>query len=155
MGNSLEIFMAYASAFEETYRDDDWSRLAPYFAQDATYEVRGGPMACRIEGRDAIFAGIRKSLDGLDRRSDERRIEVTEGPVIEPTAQGEELRIGWRVSYRFGDAPPTAFDGRSVVRVADGLIRELVDEYDEQAIRPFTDWLGRYRETLGLDGAYV
>src|SRR5688572_7105692 len=68
-------FFAYAQAFEQTFADDDWSRLAQYFEPDAVYEVRNVPFACRIEGRDAIFRGIKKSLDNFDRRFADRRLE--------------------------------------------------------------------------------
>ena len=73
MEKTMKVFMDYAAAFEQTFIDDDWSRLAPFFSEDATYEVRGGPMACNISGRDAIFAGLRKSIDGMDRRCSDRR----------------------------------------------------------------------------------
>ena len=59
MEQSVQVFMDYAAAFEETYIDDDWSRLTPFFHEDARYEVRGGPMACEIEGREAIFKGLK------------------------------------------------------------------------------------------------
>ena len=55
MEQALKVFMDYAAAFEQTYDDDDWSRLTPFFSENASYEVRGGPMACKISGRDAIF----------------------------------------------------------------------------------------------------
>ncbi len=90
MEQAIKVFMDYAAAFEQTYVDDDWSRLAPFFAEDASYEVRGGPLACKITGREAIFTGIRKSIDGLDRRCSDRKIDVTDGPeVIRASAHPE------------------------------------------------------------------
>ena len=59
MGPTTARFFAYAQDFEQTFFDDDWSRLAGYFEPDAVYEVRNVPFACRIEGRDAIFRGIK------------------------------------------------------------------------------------------------
>ena len=67
MEQALQVFMDYAAAFEKTFVDDDWSRLTPFFPEDVTYEVRGGPLACKIAGREEVFAGLKKSLDGLDR----------------------------------------------------------------------------------------
>jgi hypothetical protein len=43
MEQAMKVFMDYAAAFEQTYIDDDWSRLTRYFSEDASYEVRGGP----------------------------------------------------------------------------------------------------------------
>ena len=65
---NLECFGAYAADFEQTYKDDDWSRLDRYFAPDATYQVKGEPFTTNLKGREAIFKGIKKSLDGFDRR---------------------------------------------------------------------------------------
>ncbi|SVE51237.1 uncharacterized protein METZ01_LOCUS504091, partial [marine metagenome] len=39
MSDSLQVYAEYASAFEETFGDDDWSRLEKYFSEDARYEV--------------------------------------------------------------------------------------------------------------------
>lgn len=68
MQPALKVFMDYAAAFEQTYVDDDWSRLVPFFSEDARYEVRGGPLACEISGRETIFAGLKRSIDGFNRR---------------------------------------------------------------------------------------
>ena len=48
----------YADAFEETYADDNWQRLEPYFTADAVYENVG--MGAN-EGQEAI----RAFLDGF------------------------------------------------------------------------------------------
>lgn len=34
--NSVDTFKAYFDAFEETYLDDNWDRIAPYFSPDIT-----------------------------------------------------------------------------------------------------------------------
>ena len=72
MKQSVQVFADYAAAFEETFADDDWSRLEQYFAEDARYEISGGPFATTIDGRDAILKGLKKSLDGFDRKFDNR-----------------------------------------------------------------------------------
>ena len=77
---NLECFGAYAADFEKTFKDDDWSRLDRYFAPDATYRVKGEPFAASIKGRDAIFKGIKKSLDGFDRRFATRDIALEGAP---------------------------------------------------------------------------
>src|SRR6478735_3425581 len=64
----LQQFMAYAAAFEQTLVDDDWTRLRPFFAADAVYEVQSEDVGCRLVGPEAIFAGMKKSLNGFDRR---------------------------------------------------------------------------------------
>src|SRR2546429_9325087 len=78
----LDRFLAYAQDFERTYVDDEWSRLEQYFTPAATYEVVG-PTPCKLNGRAAIFRGIKKSLDGFDRKFAERRISVEGTPKAE------------------------------------------------------------------------
>jgi len=153
MDKAVQVTMDYAAAFEETYTDDDWTRLEKFFAPDAVYEVRGGPLACRIEGREAVFAGLKKSIDGLDRRMDGRHIKLTGGPDVTADGDTSEISLDWRVEYDYGDAPRVGFDGRSVARVADGVIVELRDEYDDTGTAEFTAWMGQYGKDL--DGSYV
>ena len=153
MEQPVQVFMDYAAAFEETYVDDDWSRLTPFFHEDARYEVRGGPMACQIAGRDAIFRGLKKSIDGLDRRFDERTIEISDGPHVAKVPDGEEVSIGWLVTYRRSDSPKIGIPGRSVFTVVDGRISAMRDEYDDTAMAPVEAWLQQYG--ADLDGSYV
>lgn len=153
MEQATKVFMDYAAAFEQTYVDDDWSRLTPFFSEDASYEVRGGPMACKIDGRDAIFTGLKKSIDGLDRRCSDRQIDLTEGPNVSGTDSGHELSIGWRVTYQYAGAPKMALPGRSVFTIADGVIVAMRDEYDERELEDVGAWMLEYGEDL--DGSYV
>jgi hypothetical protein len=149
-----ECVMTYAAAFEETYRDDDWTRLERFFADDARYEVRGGPMACSIEGRDAIFRGIKKSLDGLDRRSDARRITLLSGPETHAEADGDCVTLRWEVGYDFpGGRPPVRFAGETAATVANERIVRLVDSYTDADADAIADWLDAHGE--GLDASYV
>jgi hypothetical protein len=150
---SIQVFMNYAAAFEETYVDDDWSRLTPFFHEDARYEVRGGPMACEIQGREAIFKGLKKSIDGLDRKFDERGLEISDGPHVTAVLGGEEVSIGWLVTYRRGESPKIGIPGRSVFTVAEGRIAAMRDEYDEATLAPLGAWLQEYG--ADLDGSYV
>jgi ketosteroid isomerase-like protein len=151
--NSIERVMAYAAAFEETYRDDDWQRLAPYFAEDAVYEVKGGPMACRIEGRDAILAGLEKSVNGFDRRLDARHIDLLEGPEVTSDADGEHVAMRWSVTYDRAGLPSLVLPGRTVATVVGDHIAVLVDEYNEEELADTARWLAEHGQDL--DGSYV
>ena len=153
MDQATKVFIDYAAAFEQTYVDDDWSRLAQYFSADANYEVRGGPFACKISGRDAIFAGLKKSIDGFDRRFSERQLELTEGPSVVATDKGHEVRIGWIVTYQYGDAPKVALPGRSAFEISDGEIIAMRDEYDDRELEGVGAWMLKYGE--GFDASYV
>lgn len=153
MSQALQVFMDYAAAFEETYVDDDWSRLMPFFAVDARYDVVGGPLACSISGSEALLRGMKKSIDGLDRRCDERIIEITSGPTVNTLPEAEELRLDWTASYTLGNAPMVTFPGRSIVTIADGRITAIRDEYNDDDMDPVIAWMAQYG--ADLDGAYV
>lgn len=145
----LQAFMAYAGDFERTYLDDDWTRLRRYFTDDAVYEVEAETFGCSLQGPAAIFAGIRKSLDGFDRRFETRDIAVVDGPV----AAGDELRVGWTVTYGRAGVPSFVLRGRSTVRFRDDLIARLTDSYDPAAERELAEW--RRSSGMAVDVSYV
>jgi hypothetical protein len=145
----LQWFGAYAQDFEATFKDDDWSRLAPYFAPDATYEVSGDPFTCTLRGRDAIFKGIKKSLDGFDRRFTSRDIALEGAPEID----GDTVSLSWAVTYTRPGDPPFVLRGRSSATYVDGRIVRLADSYDTSAADSFRTWLAAHGKDL--DPAYV
>jgi len=149
MGPTTARFFAYAQDFEQTFADDDWARLAQYFRPDAVYEVRNVPFGCRIEGRDAIFLGIKKSLDNFDRRFAERRPEITDPP----TETGDSVSVGWAVTYTKPGAPAFVLRGRSTARYRDDQIVHLVDEYPEGMADEAACWVRAHAPDL--DASYV
>ncbi|MCX2980536.1 nuclear transport factor 2 family protein [Halieaceae bacterium IMCC14734] len=150
---AIDQVLKFAAGFEETYIDDNWERLLPFFTENAKYTVVGGPMACEIEGRSAILAGLKKSLDGLDRRFSERRIEVTGGPEILHLDAGEKVMLNWEASYELAGLDCPVLPGSSVITVVDGLITHLQDEYDDVEVEPFAKWLAE--NGADFDGRYV
>jgi SnoaL-like domain len=146
--NPLQLFVVYAQDFERTYADDDWSRLEQYFRPDASYEV-GAPFACSLRGPAAIFAGIRKSLDGFDRRFATREVAIEGAPSVE----GDTVALSWAVTYGRPGSPPLVLRGRSRATYADGRIARLADSYDAAAIASTTAWIRSYG--ADLDPSYV
>ncbi|MDJ0847231.1 MAG: nuclear transport factor 2 family protein [Myxococcota bacterium] len=145
----VERFMAYAVEFEKTLADDDWSRLRPYFADDAVYRIESARFGCELEGRERIFAGMKKSLDGFDRNFDTRELAVTGGPDV----KGDEMRVAWTVTYHKEGLPDYALRGRSLVRIPDERIVLLVDSFDDAAEVEMDDWA---RQTgVALDPSYT
>lgn len=147
--DNLTRFLEYAGPFEQTYVDDDWSRLRPFFADDAVYEVQSDSFGCVLRGPDAILRGIRKSVDGFDRRFDVRRIDVTAGPEVD----GDELRIDWSVTYEKEGVTPFVLIGRSRARYRDGKLVELVDSYDPSVTLAAVAW--QRANGLSFDPSYV
>jgi len=145
----MQHFFGYAEEFEKTYDDDDWTRLERFFARDAVYEVRNTAFACRIEGVPAILRGLKKSLDGFDRRLAKRTLALADGP----TEDGDGLTFGWTATYVAPGAPPFVLRGRSSARYRDGLIVELVDEYPDGMDAEAAAWSRAH--CPGMNAAYV
>ena len=141
---NLECFAAYAADFEKTFKDDDWSRLERYFAADATYQVKGEPFATKLTGRDAIFKGIKKSLDGFDRRFATRDIALEGVPEVE----GDTVSLPWAVTYGRKDNPPLVLRGRSTAKFADDRIVQLTDSYDAPALESTSAWMRQHGRDL-------
>lgn len=139
-----ERFLAFAMDFELTYDDDDWTRLERHFAKDAVYEVRNTAFACRLEGVPAILRGLKKSLDGFDRRLAKRTLDVVSGPKED----GDVVEVGWAATYLAPDAPtapPYVLRGRSIARLRDGVIAELADVYPDGTDAAAGAWLAVHR----------
>lgn len=136
MGPTLR-FLSYAEDFEKTFADDDWSRLERHFAADAVYVVRNTPFVCRLEGRDAILRGLKKSLDGFDRRLPVRSTEVVEAP----TESGDAVSVGWTATYSKPGSPALVTRGRTTARFRDRRIVELTDEYPDGVGETMERWI--------------
>lgn len=144
--NITERFQQYAAAFEETYIDDDWSRLEPFFAVDATYEVLGMPQfPINAEGRDAVFAALKESVDSFDRRFDSRKLQI----LAPPEVAGSSLKLRWGGSYGREGVPDFAFEGVEEAHYNEaGEIARLVDTYEESMAEAAKEWLGKYGKSL-------
>jgi len=145
----LQRFIAYAGEFEKTLADDDWTRVKPFFADDAVYEVKAAPFGCKLSGPEAICAGIKKSLDGFDRKFDRRDIEV----IGQPEVEGDEVRIAWSIDYHKEGLAPYTLRGRSLARYRDGKIAYLADSYDPDVDANFAAW--QRDNGLELDPSYI
>jgi hypothetical protein len=143
----IEQFLAYAAAFEQTYADDDWRRLEKYFTEDATYRVSGLPAACELRGRDNILRGIRKSVDGFDRKMTVRTIV----PTAPPTENDGKVTFQGFVRYQRADSPPVELHATLVAEFDGDRICNLHDTFSIDAAGQ--QWLGRYARDL--DGSYV
>lgn len=145
----LQRFGAYAADFEKTFADDDWTRLEGYFAEDATYTIRGTPFDCELRGRDAIFRGIKKSIDGFDRRFDAREI-VAGGP---PVVEGNRVTFSGSVRYEKAGLEPTSIALSETAELdEEGRIVSLEDVYAEGQDEAFR-WLERHADDF--DPTYV
>ena len=143
--NPVARFGEYAAAFERAFEDDDWSVLEPYFTDDAVYETLAGPpFGGRHEGRDALFAALKRSLDTYDRRFDTRELALLEGPEDRDGAAW----IRWRATYRVGDAPPMVIEGEETAYFEGDRIVRLEDRFSEESGKGALEWMEQHGESL-------
>lgn len=147
--NPLERFGAYAAAFEQYVETNDPAVLEPFFSEDAVYEILGGPpFAGRHEGREAVFAHFRASLDGFDRLFEQRELELRAGPEL----RGDEVWLAWRATYRSQGLPELVVDGEESVHFAGDRIARLEDRFELAMSGLVERWFEIYGEKLAAGG---
>ena len=132
-------YQAYADAFEESYVDDDWSRIAEYFTEDAVYE--GDPDAV---GRDAVLAKLKGGVDGFDRKMDKRIPDFQT-----PTVDGNTLVMNWKVTYEKAGAPDLEIFGSETAIFEGDRIARLRDDFDPAAQKAMGEWMEQHGAKLG------
>jgi hypothetical protein len=126
--NDVERFEQYAADFEVAFESDDWSVVERHFAEDAVYEILAGPpMGGCYEGRDAVLASMKQTLDGFDRRFDSREVTFLEGPEM----RGDSVWVRALANYAVAGAPVLAVEGEETATFDGGRIIRLEDRYPE------------------------
>jgi hypothetical protein len=143
--DKLARFGEYAAKFEEVYANDQWSDLHDFFSEDVVYEViGGGPFAARHEGRDAVLAGLKDSLDSIDRRFDARIPGLVDGPKL----RDDRVWLKFRVTYRRDGIPDLVLDGEEYADLDGGRIVRLEDRFDDKASNDVAAYLSKYETKL-------
>ncbi len=128
-----ERFQAYAEAFEETYKDDDWTRIEPFFTEDAVYEAAPEEDA---RGREAVLAKLKGAIDSFDRQMDSRT------PDFEtPTVDGDTLRMNWKVTFTKTGCQDLVISGVETAVFEGDRIALLRDEFDPAAETEMGEWM--------------
>ncbi len=131
-------YQAYADAFEESYADDDWSRIEQYFTEDAVYE--GDPDA---RGREAVLAKLKGGVDGFDRKMDKRTPDFNT-----PTVEGNTLEMRWTVTYQKAGAPDLVISGVETAVFEGERIALLRDTFDPEAQKAMGEWMAKHGAKL-------
>jgi hypothetical protein len=146
---SIPRFAEYAAAFEKAFASDDWSVVAPFFSEDAEYEVGLGPPftpesgSC-LRGRDAILGYFKKALDAFDRRFATREVVLLEGPL----ADGNTVWIRGRADYTSPVAPDLSFELEEIATFAGDVICRLEDRYDDATIAAVDAYVAAHGDKL-------
>ena len=141
-------FREYADAFERSYADREWARLASYFAADAIYEcVTPEILAFRVVGRAAILERFASVSDAFDRRFDSRTLHIDELHT-----DGDRVAVRGAVVYTLRDAPPVRLPFTEIAEYRSGEIIRLEDGASPADIAALADWMARYGQRLGATG---
>jgi hypothetical protein len=131
-------YQAYAEAFEQSYVDDDWSRIEPYFTAGAIYE--GSPDA---RGRAAVLAKLKGGVDNFDRRMDSRT------PHFQPpTVDGDTLTMKWVVTYTNSGCPDLVLSGTETAVFEGDRIALLRDDFDPGVEAAISAWMAEHGGAL-------
>ncbi len=136
----LDRYQAYADAFEQSYEDDDWSRIEGYFTEDAVYE--GEPADAR--GRDAVIAKLKGGVDAFDRNMDSRSPDFQT-----PTVDGDTLTMKWAVTYTKAGKPDLVISGIETAVFEGDRIKLLRDDFDPEAQKAMGEWMAAHGASLG------
>jgi hypothetical protein len=131
-------YLEYADAFEESYEDDDWSRIEQYFTENAVYE--GEPLA---RGRAAVLARLKNGVDNFDRRMDSRTLSFDK-----PTVKGDTVTVRWKATYTKKGLPDLTISGAELAKFDGNRIQMLRDEFDPAAEKAMGDWMQKHGKTL-------
>lgn len=150
--SSIPHFVEYAAAFEKAYASGDWSLVAPFFHEDAVYDV-GLPelVAEPLTGRDAILAGFERITAGFDRRFASRAVVLLEGPREEDGA----VWLRGRADYTSPKAPPLSFELEETARFDGDRIRRLEDRYAPATVEALLAYAAEHGAVLGLAEEWV
>lgn len=138
----LDRYQAYADAFEVSYEDDDWSRIEPFFTEDAVYE--GDPDDAH--GRDAVLAKLKSGVDGLDRNMDSRTPDFNP-----PSVDGDTLRMEWSVTYKKAGVPDLVISGVETATFEGDRISRLRDDLDPESQKAIGEWMAAHGALLQGD----
>lgn len=136
--SKVDRYLEYARAFEDTYQDDDWSRLEPFFTEDAVYETDD-----EARGREAVFQKLRAGVDAFDRRFDRRL------PDFDPPAEEDDrVVMKWRVTYQKEGLPDLVISGVETAVFEGERICRLRDEFDPSAQKAMAEWMSSHGASL-------
>ncbi len=145
--SETEYFGAYAAAFEKAFVSDDWSLVEPFFTEDAVYEIDlDPPLGGYIEGRAAILAYFKDSLDGFDRRFESRDLALLEGPKQD----GQSVWVRGRATYRAAGVPEFVLELEETAYFEEKRIRRLVDRYEPAMKQRISAYLNEHGAKLGI-----
>jgi hypothetical protein len=137
--NIIDTFESFAAEFEAAFKDDDWTRLGPYLAGNATYINIGGPDPV-VKGREAIIEYLKTDVTNTDRHFDTRTMEAISAPQV----TGNQLTRQWRCTYTLRDTPTLVLEGEARYVIDDNKIRSIEEEPTPLSAQTLERWMAKY-----------
>jgi len=143
---TLSTFIQCAQAFEIAFLSDDFSVLAPFYADDAVHELAdGGPFGGQMKtGRDHVLEGLRLSVNTVDRRFDVRIPEIVEGPEV----RDEGIWMRFRLRFRRAGLPDLSVEGEHLQVFKDGKFVKLAERLAPGHGQRAADYLEKHHADL-------
>jgi hypothetical protein len=124
---------------------DDWAKLEPYFTEDAVYKfIAPAPFGGTYEGRAAVLAQFKNSVNGLDRRFDSRTVEVLEAP----SEKDGVVSIRWAAVYTLAGTPDCRMEGEERAVFIGDRISRLEDSITDAEARRLGAYFAQYGTKL-------
>lgn len=135
-----DVFRNYVQAFEETYLDNDWSRLTQFFTSNALHNTGNDR---EVSGKDSIIAYLKESVENFDRLFDSRNPSFGELSVI-----GNGVVVPWVFTYKKEGAPDLVTSGTEVAEFSHAAISRLDSVFDGGVPERVQEWMGKYGNLL-------
>jgi hypothetical protein len=150
IASDLERFLNYARVFEVAYWADAWSALGDHLTDDATHVVyAASPLGLDDRGRDAVVAGLRASVESMDRRFDVRIPEVLDGP----RARADGVWMRFALTLRHAGLPDLRIVGEHLVKFVSGRIAAIEETLEPGMGERVAAFLAEHGERLRPAGA--
>jgi hypothetical protein len=121
--------------------------VEPFFTEDANYEIDlDPPLGGTIEGRAAILAYFKDSLDGFDRRFESRDLVLLEGPKED----GQSVWVRGCATYRAAGVPEFVLELEETAYFDEKRICRLVDHYEPEMKQRLLSYLSEYGAKLRI-----
>jgi hypothetical protein len=138
-------FEQYADDFDRTVADEDWSRIRPYFTEDAVREEHMLPlMSFCHTGIDEIIEQWRSMVANFDRRFD-RRVLVRVSPARQ---EGAVVTLHWVGIYCVPGAPALLGEGHEVARFRGARIEHLESIATKETVQRNMEWAAQYGDRV-------
>lgn len=143
--NIAERFERYASDFELTKQDGDWSRITAHFHIHASRREEIPPLLnIHIEGRNNLISQWREMIENFDLEFDYRFVK----PLAPAVVHGNQVKLRWIGVYAIEGAPALLGEGTEIATYEGKLIIHLETTMTPETVERNLVWFTQYGSRL-------